>query len=153
MIKVTTERQVEALTVAMLVAPGVYARNRMFDLFRTPGARRAKHRAVILRGILPQLVRASGVTVTRKTFPARAVRANEVAYVLRYVVSAIRLTRVVELSEVELAALRLVAERSNIRCLPTDAGGRALVETTLARLMASEATGRLAGEVTLSGAE
>ena len=39
------EREHEAVTVAMIVAPGVYARNRMFDFFRTTSAKRARARA------------------------------------------------------------------------------------------------------------
>ncbi|MBX3221697.1 MAG: hypothetical protein KF795_14370 [Labilithrix sp.] len=126
------ERQIEALTVAMIVAPGVYARNRMFDLFTTAGARRARARAGIVRGIVPQLARATTVTVSGEA------RGGETSFVLRYVVLAVRLTRVVELSGAELAALRLVAERANVRCLPPAAGDRDLVAKALAKLMDGE---------------
>jgi hypothetical protein len=46
-----------------------------------------------------------------------------------------RLTRVVELTAAELAALRLVAERANIAALPAGPSDRHLVAKTLARLM------------------
>ena len=58
------EREHEAVTVAMIVAPGVYARNRMFDFFRTASAKRARARAATVRGLVPQLARATAVTVT-----------------------------------------------------------------------------------------
>lgn len=123
------EKQVEALTVAMVVAPGVYVRNRMFDLFTSAGARRARTRAGVLRGIVPQLVHASAVTLTGEA------RGRDTTFVLRYVIPAIRLTRVVELSGTELAALRVVAERANIRCLPAGPADRNLVHDALGRLM------------------
>ena len=123
------EKQIEALTVAMVVAPGVYVRNRMFDLFTTIGARRARTRAGVLRGIIPQLGRATGVTLSGEA------RGGDTTFVLRSVIPAVRLTRVVELSSVELAALRLVAERANLRCLPAGPGDKELVTKALARLM------------------
>lgn len=136
-----SERQVEALTVAMIVAPGVYARNRMFDLFAAEGARRARARAGLVRGIVPQLARASSVTVTGEAQGAELVAWNDapssppMSFVLRYVVLAVRLTRVVQLSAVELAALRLVAERANLRVLPPSTDDKALVSKALASLM------------------
>lgn len=120
---------VEALTVAMVVAPGVYARNRMFDFFSSAGAKRARARAGVVRGILPQLARATSVTVTSDT------RGGEPVFVLRYVLVAVSLTRVVDLSAAELAALRLVAERAGIHCLPPGPGDKELVAHTLACLL------------------
>lgn len=125
-----TERQIEALVVAMIVAPGVYARNRMFDRLSTASARRARARAVILRGVLPQLARASGVTVEHEAHGS---------WVLRYAIPAIRLTRVVQLSGPELAALRVASERERVRCLPADPEAKAVVAGALAALM-DEAT-------------
>ena len=40
-----------ALTVAMAIAPGVYARNRMFAFYKHPGVARARARAATLRGM------------------------------------------------------------------------------------------------------
>ncbi len=113
----------------MVVAPGVYVRNRMFDLFTCAGARRARTRAGVLRGIVPQLGRATAVTVSGEP------RGGETMFVLRYVIPAVRLTRVVELSATELAALRLVAERANVRCLPAGQGDKDVVAKALSRLM------------------
>jgi hypothetical protein len=126
------EKQIEALAVAMIVAPGVYVRNRMFDLFTSRGAQRARTRAGIVRGILPQLARANTVSLSTE------MRGGEIVFVLRYAIAAVRLTRVVELSSAELAALRVVAERANVRSLPPGPNDRELVACALARLLESD---------------
>jgi hypothetical protein len=119
------EGRVEALTVAMALAPGVYARNRMFALFANPAVQRAKSRAATLRGITKQLGRACAVTVEQEA----------INFVLRYQIPALRLTRVAELSRVELATLRLMAARAGVSCLLSEHEDRLLVETALARLL------------------
>lgn len=144
-----TERDVETLTVAMVIAPGVYARNRLFDFFTQEGARRARTRAALLRGIVRQLGRASSVLIHREE------RGGEVVHVLRYAIPALRLSRVVELSSAELAVTRLLAEKANVHTLPSDAGDKALVDRVLARLLESregesETVFRAARERTLS---
>jgi len=141
------EARVEALTVAMALAPGVYARNRMFDLFANSGVQRAKSRAATLRGIVKHLGRACALTLERDGSEGAAARdANgQVAFVLRYEIPLMNLTRVVDLSRVELAALRLLAARAGASTLLPDDEDRALVETALTRLLvAGGETGDLA---------
>jgi len=121
-----SEKDVEALTTALVLAPGVYARNRMFDRMSTPPAQRARTRASLLRGLVPQLARATNVAVTRE--PA-------LDYTLRLSIPAIHFTRVVQLSAVELAALRIAAERANVRGLPVGQEDRDLVAASLSRLL------------------
>lgn len=130
------ESRIEALTVAMALAPGVYARNRMFALFANPAVQYAKSRAATLRGIVKHLGRACAVTLAREG-GAREVRnaTGDNVFVLRYQIPALRLTRVAELSRVELATLRLLASRAGASCLPPEDEDRPLVETALARLM------------------
>ena len=143
----TDEARVEALTVAMALAPGVYARNRMFDLFANAGVQRAKSRAATLRGIVKHLGRACAVTLERDGSEGCAARNSkgQVDFVLRYEIPLMRLTRVVELSRVELAALRLLAARAGVSTLPPDDEDRGLVETALTRLLvAGGDTGELA---------
>lgn len=123
------EREYEAVTVAMIVAPGVYARNRMFDFFRSPSAKRARARAATVRGVVPQLGRAASVSVTA---------AGEGRWTLRYVIPAVSFTRVVELTSAELAALRTVAERTGVHALPSTEDDKALVAKSLAKLMLDE---------------
>ncbi|MBX3188442.1 MAG: hypothetical protein KF819_15600 [Labilithrix sp.] len=129
------EQRVEALTVAMSLAPGVYSRNRMFDLFEQAGVSRAKSRAATLRGVAKHLARATAISVT----------AEGGDFALRYQIPAMRLTRVVELSPVELATLRLMAARAGLPCLPADDRDRAVVAAALARLLvAGGATSEIA---------
>jgi hypothetical protein len=134
------EARVEALTVAMALAPGVYARNRMYDLFANAGVQRAKSRAATLRGIVKHLGRASELRLDRANPHARPG-----GFVVRYEIPALCLSRVVELTRVELATLRILAARAGATCLAPEADDRALVETSLARLLlAGGDTGNLA---------
>ena len=123
------EREHEAVTVAMIVAPGVYARNRMFDFFRTASAKRARARAATVRGMVPQLGRASAVSVGPS---------GEGRWTVRYTIPSVNFTRVVELTSAELAALRIVAERANVHALPPAEGDKELVAKSLAKLMLDE---------------
>lgn len=131
-----TEKHVEALTVAMALAPGVYVRNRMFDLFAQPGVQRARTRASILRGVVPQLARATAVSVA-----SEGGRGGEPVFVLRYSIAEVRLHRVVELSATELAALRMMAARARVNGLGPEANDRVLVDAALSRLLDLERVG------------
>ena len=129
------EARVEALTVAMALAPGVYARNRMFELFANVGVQRAKSRAATLRGIVRHLGRASSLTLERE----------HAGFALRYEIPVMSLSRVVELSPVELATLRVLASRAGAPCMNADDEDRALVDASLARLLDADGdTGNLA---------
>lgn len=128
-------RKLEALTVAMAIAPGVYARNRMFDFFNKAGVSRAKSRAATLRGIVRHLGRARAVTVAIDDAVVGTPAGAE--FVLRYQIPALRLSRVVELSRLELATLRVLAGKAGASCLPPDEADRALVDAALAQLLVS----------------
>jgi len=119
------ERFVESLTVAMALAPGVYSRNRMFALFAQAGVGRAKFRAATLRGLVKQLKNAQGITV----------ESEGAEHVLRFQLPALRLSRVAQLTSLELATLRVLAARAGLPCLPPEPEDRALVDATLARLI------------------
>lgn len=134
MMQTITEKHVEALTVAMALAPGVYARNRMFDLFTLPGVQRAKTRAAIVRGIVPHLQRATTLSVA-----SEGDRGGEPVWVLRYAIAELSLTRVVELTPTELAAVRVLASRSNVSVLVPEANDRTLVDAALGRLLELQA--------------
>lgn len=125
-----TEAEIAALTVAMAVAPGVYARNRNFALFTRPGARYARSRASVLLGLARHLARASGLSVTSETG-----REDAPVFVLRYRIVEMSLVRVAELSAVELAALRVLAARGGATALPCTDEDRAVVERALATLL------------------
>jgi hypothetical protein len=88
-----------------------------------------------LRGIVKHLARASSLSLE----PA------ELGFVLRYEIPLISLSRVVELSRVELATLRVLATRAGAPCMNADDDDRVLVDTSLARLLdAGGDTGNLA---------
>lgn len=129
--------RVEALTVAMALAPGVYSRNRMFDLFAKAGVQRAKTRAAMLRGVVKHLGRACAVTLSSQAEAGEARGAPGGDFVLRYEIPAVRLTRVVQLSRLELATLRILGERANakVTCLPPDDDDREVVNAALTRLL------------------
>jgi hypothetical protein len=111
----------------MALAPGVYARNRMFSFFASSAVQRAKSRAATLRGIVKHLGRVGGLTLT--------LEAGQTSSILRYEIPSVRLSRVVELSRVELATLRLLAARAGAACLPPEDGDRTLIDATLAGLL------------------
>ncbi len=119
------EAFVESLTVAMALAPGVYSRNRMYHLFQQPGVQRAKFRAAMLRGLVKQLKSATCIALTDD--------GNH--HVLRYEVPTLSLSRVAQLSRVELATLRVLLDRAAVKVLAVESGDRQLVDTTLARLV------------------
>ena len=121
-----------ALVTAMAVAPGVYARNRMFAFFKDPAVRRARDRAALLRGMVRQLAGSHGDAVV-VAFERSAGRCK-----LRYRVPAIRLERVVDLDAQEAACLSYLVSRSGSCVLAGSeseaAADRAAVEAALRRL-------------------
>jgi hypothetical protein len=143
-----SESSVEALTVAMALAPGVYTRNRMFEFFAQPAVRRARSRAAILRGIVRHLPRACGVSLEEEGRDADGVP----SYVLRYRVAEMLLSRVTELTRIELAALRLLAARAQATtaagaaaaasALPVEAEDHEVVAAALSRLMLADTESR-----------
>jgi hypothetical protein len=126
---VLDERRLEALTLAMAIAPGVYVRNRMFELFTHPSVVRARTRASVLRGVVRQLGLASDVTVETE------VRSSETSYVLRYRIASMRMSRVVDLTRAELSAIRVLGAKAGLSCLPPDEEDRHRVDGALAHLL------------------
>ncbi len=121
---------IEALSVAMILAPGVYARNRMFELMSTEGARRARSRSRTVLGMIPHLAKADVIHV----HPA-----SSGGFVVRYAITSMRFTRVVELSAVELAALAMALAKLGVDCPRPHGVGPELVTRALALLMQSGA--------------
>lgn len=118
-------QKVEALTVAMVVAPGVWSRNRLFDFFSVPGVKHAKERASVLRGILRQLPRAERVAVEPTASGESLVR---------YRVPSVSLERSALLSRVELACVRVMVARAGGRSLDASAEDHARLDASLALL-------------------
>jgi hypothetical protein len=125
----------DALTVAMAVAPGVYARNRLFSFFKDPDVKKAKRRAAVLRGLAQQLSDRRGAA-SRVVVERAAGRA-----VVRFRIDSLRFERQTVLSEVEAACLLYLTARAGATDLCPTAEDRALLHTVLRRL----ATGLGAG--------
>jgi hypothetical protein len=118
---------VAALTAAMALVPGLYSRNRMFELFEQSAVRRARGRARMLRGLL----RAVGHADADVDLSAAA--GGRVA--LHYKIARLRLERTVQMTEFELSVLRvLLASGPRPRALEPSAADRPRVEEALARL-------------------
>jgi hypothetical protein len=126
---------VEALTVAMAIAPGTYSRNKFFELFRTAELRRARRRAAMVRGIVQHLVmlQKSGGDADMKLEPvAGGAR-------LRYRVPTLSLDRRVDLDDVEASCLMLLADRAGVRGLAPSQADRDRLHAALRRLKGGEA--------------
>jgi hypothetical protein len=119
----------EALVVAMAVAPGAYARNRMFGFFKDPEVRRAKRRAATLRGLVRQLGGAQG-----KVDRLEVARPAEGRAVVRYRIASLHLERSAELSELELACVVYMAGRAGVAGLHVGGADRARLHAALRRL-------------------
>jgi hypothetical protein len=120
----------QALTVAMTLVPGMYARNRMYRFHEQPDVRRAKARASLLRGVVRQLTGAHGAVEELSL-----ARHGETS-LLRYRVPRLHLERRVELSEIERACLVFLAGRAGVPGLHAGPDERAHLDATLRRLAA-----------------
>lgn len=118
----------EALTVAMALVPGMYARNKLFSLHREPEVRRARARAAMIRGVVRQLAGERGPVEE-----LALVRHGEVS-VLRFRVPQVRFARRVELTDVERACLLFLAARAGVHGMHTGADERELLDAALKRL-------------------
>lgn len=121
----------ESLIVAMLIAPGVYSRNRKFDLLSKDFARRAAARASWLRAIAGQLrhVQQLFITPLVQRDDGTPTHVN-----LRYALASLRVERSIEMTMVEVSALGLVLERLGISELLGASFDRRLAVEALARL-------------------
>jgi hypothetical protein len=120
----------EALVVGMALVPGFVSRNRSFRLFEDPDVRRARRRAVLLRGIVRQLTGAHG------TVEGVAVVHGAESFELRYTLPALRVHRHATLTELELACVRYLAARACAPAMHATAEDRVAIEAALRRLSA-----------------
>ena len=128
----------EALTVAMAVVPGIYARNRMFAMHGDPEVKRAKARAATLRGVVRQLAGSHGEAEV-----VAFVRHGESRF-LRYRIVRVHLDRRLELTDIEAACLVYLAERAGVPGMHPTHDDRAHIDGALRRL---------AGDLRLSAVE
>jgi|ERR1700722_2120936 hypothetical protein len=125
----------EALTVAMAMVPGVYARNRHFGLYADARMRQARARASLLRGLARQLAGAEG------PLDALAIERASVYVQLRYRIAHLRMERTAELTPVEAACVFHLATRAGVPGFALTGEDRMRLFAALRRLAASgEAT-------------
>ena len=117
----------EGLVVAMAIAPGVFSRNRHFDLFRRHDVARARRRAVALRGIARQLVTLALTDLVLTPTGSGGVE-------LFFRAESISLRRTCRLSRSELAVVRTLAARSLHAPLAPSDDDDDIVAAMLARL-------------------
>ena len=123
----------DALLVALVLAPGTYSRNRFFGLYTDPSARRARRRASMLRGVVRHLAAdAAGVALA----PGEGGGA-----VLTYEVPTLGLKRTMALEALELAVVRFAVARAQGADAPPPAALRPelsdgrQIDAALARLL------------------
>ncbi|WP_437734056.1 hypothetical protein [Sorangium sp. So ce1335] len=93
----------EALFVALVLAPSTFSRNRFFSLYADPETRRVRRRAALLRSIVRQLVAGAD--------RAGLAPAASGGALLTYDVPSLGLKRTAALDALELAVLRIAVAR------------------------------------------
>ncbi|MGK3988879.1 hypothetical protein WME99_37900 [Sorangium sp. So ce136] len=93
----------EALLVALVLAPTTFSRNRFFSLYTDPETRRVRRRAALLRSIVRQLVAGAD--------RAGLAPAASGGALLTYDVPSLGLKRTAALDALELAVLRIAVSR------------------------------------------
>jgi len=121
----------EALTVAMAMVPGVYARNRHFPLYADARMRYARTRASLLRGLARHLAGAEG------PLEAVAIERASLNVQVKYRVSRLRLERTAELTPVEAACVFHLASRAGASGFAVTGEDRMRLFAALRRLAAS----------------
>lgn len=97
----------EALLVALVLAPSTLSRNRFFSLYTCPETRRVRRRAALLRSLARQLISGAG--------RAALAPAEGGGALLTYDVPSLGLKRTAVLEPLELAVLRIAVARGASR--------------------------------------
>lgn len=100
-----TAVDLEGLLVALTLAPATFSRNRFFDMYADPAARRTHRRAKLLRSVVQHLGSPTGprrVTVSPL---------EDGGAVLAYTVPALGLRRTLPLDRLELVVIRFALGR------------------------------------------
>jgi hypothetical protein len=99
----------EALLVALVLAPATYSRNRFFDLYKDPAVRRARRRAGLVRSIIRHVAPIgsveTGAIIGATTMPSGRVE-------LTYIVPTLGLRRTTTLEAIEAALVRFAMARA-----------------------------------------
>lgn len=111
----------------MALAPGVYSRNRHFELYRRADLGPLRRRASELRGIARQLAMPHVRDITICELAGGGIE-------LSFVVPNVALRRTSTLSRLELAVVRVVLARSGVSSAPATSEDQVMVRTALATL-------------------
>jgi len=118
----------DALTVALVVAPDAFPRNRFFAFYKDPAVARSRSRARLLRSVLRDLVRAGDKETHITTEP------HPDGTLLGYSIPHIKCVRRVTLAPLEMATLRHLLARFVPGLIPIEPADGPLVNETLLRL-------------------
>ena len=124
----------DALLCALVLSPLTFPRNRFFQLFTQPWARKVRSRATQIRSILRHLTRLSD----QATQAQALAEGDEGGVVVRYAMPDLGLSRTTRLDRLEIAVLRFALARAgghpDEQTMQVTDEDRRLVENALAKL-------------------
>ncbi|MCK6588595.1 MAG: hypothetical protein HUU21_34010 [Polyangiaceae bacterium] len=110
-IDVDERPDLDALLIALVLAPATFSRNRFFDMYADPAVRRIRRRAAHVRSIVRHLLLQEGPEVGETLpFTLRAVAGGRIE--LAYFVPSLGLRRTTTLDPVEVALVRFALARA-----------------------------------------
>lgn len=126
----------DALLVALVLDPSTYSRNRFFELYAEPAARRARRRASLIRSIVRHVASADA---ERHGDIVAVLPGEGGAVELTYTVPAMGLRRTTRLDALEMALVRFAIARARAAAplappLAPDDRDRLRIEAALHRL-------------------
>jgi hypothetical protein len=124
----STKVDKDALLCGRVLAPRTFSRNRFFDLFEEPEAKRIRRRASRVRGIIRQL---SGNRGDKAEITGERILGDG-RVLIRYTVGDVALRRTSALTRLEAAALHFALHRAGVGEVTNE--DRTLIESAFARL-------------------
>lgn len=129
----------EALLIALVLAPATFSRNRFFDMYADPAVRRVRRRAAHVRSIVRHLL-LTEATEDGGTLPFTLRAAADGRIELAYFVPSLGLRRTTSLEPVEVALVRFALARApkgkarDGAALPPEDPDRLRIEAALRRM-------------------
>lgn len=120
----------DGLLCALVLVPESFSRNRFFEIFQDPAARRVRRRAARVRGVIRQLL-GQGRRPQAELIGEQVLSDGQV--LLRFRVKELSYERSTALSPIEASTLRYALHRAGFAARLEDAD-RANVEAALSRL-------------------
>jgi hypothetical protein len=126
----------EALLIALVLAPATFSRNRFFEMYADPAVRRVRRRAAHVRSIVRHLLLTEALEGGALPFTLRAAAGGRVE--LAYYVPSLGLRRTTTLDPVEVALVRFALARAprdkEGAALPAEDPDRLRIEAALRRM-------------------